>query len=147
MWTAEYFATLGKTLGKLAVEKLGRKIPLTYGYAYMGKSLEWFAQMWEVGGLGPVGETFSGGRGGRGAVDLEKAADWHHEHGCSMSFTIEDHIMEFGSLSEIEEAVKENCLRHKHMPSFGPAFKPPYFTPFEKVDAAVKAHKKYSRYD
>ncbi|TAK34924.1 MAG: hypothetical protein EPO21_07960 [Chloroflexota bacterium] len=147
MWTADYFSTLGKTLSQYAVEKMGRRIHLFYGYAYMGKSYEWFTQMYEVGGLGPAGETFNGGMGGRGAVDLEKSADWHHEHECFMSYTIEDRIMEFGSPTELEEAVKQHCLSHKHMPRFAPGYKPPYWTPFENLDIAIAAHKKYGRYD
>jgi hypothetical protein len=64
-----------------------------------------------------------------------------------MCFTIDDHIMEFGSPSEIEEAVKELCLRHKHMPKFAPGFKPTYWTPAQNVDIAVAAVKKYGRYE
>ena len=146
-WIADEYATIGKTLSQYALEKMGRKIHLSYGYAYMGGVFEWYPVLWEHGGLGPAGETFNGGTGGRGQADLETAAEWHHEHECYVSFTIEDDILEFGSPSEIEEAVKEHCLNHKHMPRFAPGYKPPYWTPPEKVDIAIAAHKKYGRYD
>ena len=147
LWTTDHYRIIGTTLGNYSKEKLGRKMPMTYGYAYMGGALTWYQVMWENGGLGPLGETFNGGFGGRGEVDLEKAADWHHEHECHMEFTIDDHIMEFGSPTEIEEAIKKHCLDHKHMPRFAPAFKPPYWTSPENVDIAVAALKKYGRYE
>lgn len=147
LWITDYFRAVGTSLAAYSKEKLGRRMPMTYGYAYMGGALTWYQIMYENGGLGPVGETFNGGLGGRGAVDLEKAANWHHEHECHMCFTIDDHIMEFGSQTEIEEAIKKHCDDHKHMPRFAPAFKPPYWTKQGNVDIAVAALKKYGRYE
>ena len=147
LWTTDHYRLIGTNLAEYSVERLGRKMPLYYGYAFMGGALTWYQVMWDQGGLGPVGETFNGGSGGRGEVDLEKAADWHHEHECHMSFTIDDHITEFGSPTEIEEAIKKHCLDHKHMPRFAPGFKPPYWTSPENVDIAVAALKKYGRYE
>ena len=147
LWITEHFAAVGKTLGSYCKETLGKKMPMTYGYAYMGGALTWYQVMWENGGLGPVGETFNGGIGGSGEVDLDKAAEWHHEHECHMSYTVDDKVIEFGSPSEIEEVIKKQVLDHKHMPKFAPSFKPPYWTQQENVDIAVAALKKYGRYE
>ena len=147
LWICDHYSIIGKTLSQYAVEKTGRKIHLSYAYAYLGKALEWYRIMWEHGGLGPAGETFNGGLGGRGQVDLEKAAEWHHKHGLYMSFTIDDHTMESGPISKIEGEVKEHVLHHKHMPKFAPGAKPSYWTPMAHADAAVAAFKKYGRYE
>jgi len=146
-WTLGYFKTIGKTLSEHAVSKWGEKIHLSYGYPYMGKALEAYPYCWEYGALGPAGELFNGGCGGRGEVDLEASANWHHEHECFMSFSITDHTLEYGPISAIEEEVKEHVLRHKHMPKFAPGIIPPYWTPPEHVDAAIAAARKYGRYE
>ncbi|MFC1925668.1 hypothetical protein ACFLW2_03110 [Chloroflexota bacterium] len=146
-WVIEYHKKLGKALSEYAVEKLGRPTLLVYGYALMGKAMKSYPIMWEHGGLGPAGELFNGGYGGRGEVDLEEAANWHHEHGCFLSYSIEDHPMEFGPISEIEEQMKAHVLKHKHMPRFVPAAKATYWAPMEHIDAAFAAVKKYGRYE
>lgn len=146
-WILGYHAKLGKTLSQYAEEKLGRKIHLSYGYGFMGKALQAYPKMWESRALGPAGETFNGGFGGRGAVDLEAAANWHHTHECYMSFTIEDHAMEFGPVSAIEEQMKAHVLNHKHMPKFVPSAKATYHTPQVHIDAAIAAARKYGRYE
>ncbi len=147
MWMVDHFTKIGTTIASYAEKEMGKKLLMTYGYAFLGKALEWYQIFWGNGALGPVGTTFNGGIGGRGGVDLEKVADWHHEHECVLSYTIDDHITEFGSPSEIEEAIKKHCLDHKHMPRFAPAFKPPYWTPLKNVDIGVEALKKYGRYE
>ena len=147
MYVTDQYRNIGESLSQYAVEKLGKKVPLWYGYAFMGGALDWYQKMWDHGGLGPVGETFVGGIGGRGQCDLEAAGDWHYEHECLISYTIEDEIMEFGSPSDIEEAVKKLCLRHKHQPKFIPGMKPTYWTPPQNLDAAIEAVKKYGSYE
>jgi hypothetical protein len=147
LWIVDHFKAVGENVCQYSKDKLGKELVMGFGYAFLGKALEWYQVMWDHGGMGPVGKCFNGGTGGRGSVDLEKAADWHHEHQCYLSFTIDDHIMEFGSPTEIEEAIKKTCLDHKHMPKFGPSFKPTYWTPAANVDIAVKALKKYGRYE
>jgi hypothetical protein len=146
-WILDIYGKLGKTLSKYAKEKMGRPVHLSYGYPYMAKQLEALPIGWKHGALGPAGETWNGGCGGRGEVDLEKSADWHHEHGCYMSFSITDPTLENGPISAIEEEVKELVLKHKHMPKFAPGIVPPYWTPPEHVDAAIAAAKKYGRYE
>jgi len=146
MWVFDHFRDIGKSLSRYAAVNMEGRLHLSYAYAFMGKALDWYSQAWESGAMGPIGETFNGGLGGRGDVDLEKAAQWHDEHGCLMGFCIDDHIMEFGSPSEIEEAIKANCLSHKHMPRFLPAFKPNYWVRPQNVDVAVAAVKKYGGY-
>lgn len=103
--------------------------------------------VWEYGALGPAGEMWNGGCGGRGECDLDAVAQWHHEHECYCSISIEDHTLEFGTQSEIEEAVKDHVMKHKHMPKFAPGIIPPYWTPAKNFDTAIKAFKKYSRYE
>lgn len=147
LWITEHFRIVGETICQYSKEKARKDLYMSYGYAFLGKAQEWFEVMLEHGGLGPLGKTFNGGCGGRGAVDLEKAADWHHEHGLFISYTIDDHIIEFGSPSEIEEAIKQQVLRHKNQPKFAPSFKPTYWTKAENVDIGVKALKKYGRYE
>jgi hypothetical protein len=146
-WVLDYHAKLGRTLSKYAEEKLGRKIHLSYGYGLMSKAMQAYDLMWAHGALGPAGETFNGGLGGRGEVDLEAAANWHYEHECYLTISIEDHPMEFGPISAIDEALKEHILRHKHMPKFIPSVKCLYNTPYTYVDAAIAAFKKYGRYE
>jgi len=146
-WIIGYHKKLGEALSQYAREKLGRPIHLFYGYGFMGKALQAYDIMWKYGGLGPAGELFNGGYGGRGEVDLEAAANWHHEHECFVSFTIEDHPMEFGPVSEIEEQMKTHVLNHKHMPRFLPAFKSTYWTPMAHIDAAIAIIKKYGKYE
>ena len=146
-WILDYYGTLGKTLSKYAKEKLGRPIHLSYGYPYMAKALEAYPIGWEHSALGPAGETWNGGCGGRGEVDLEASANWHHEHECYMSFSITDPTLENGPISAIEEEMKEHVLKHKHMPKFAPGIVPPYWTPPEHVDAAIAAARKYGRYE
>jgi hypothetical protein len=146
-WILDMYGTLGKTLSKHAKEKMGRPIHLSYGYPFMAKQLEALPIGWEHGALGPAGETWNGGCGGRGEVDLEKSADWHHEHECYMSFSITDPTLEYGPISAIEEEVKEHVLKHKHMPKFAPGIIPPYWTPPAHVDAAIAAARKYGRYE
>ena len=146
-WILDIYGKLGKALSKYAKEKMGRPVHLSYGYPYMAKQLEALPIGWKHGALGPAGETWNGGCGGRGEVDLEKSADWHHEHGCYMSFSITDPTLENGPISAIEEEVKELVLKHKHMPKFAPGIVPPYWTPPEHVDAAIAAAKKYGRYE
>ena len=146
-WICEYYVKLARTLSEYAVEKLGRPILLIYGYGLMGKAMQAYDIMWEHGGLGPAGELFNGGYGGRGEVDLEAAANWHYEHECFLSFSIEDHPMEHGPISAIEEQMKEHVLSHKHMPRFIPGAKATYWTPMEHIDAAYATVKKYGRYD
>jgi len=146
-WIADYHARIGKTLSEYAKEKLGRPIHLAYGYGLMAKSLDWFNHMWERGGLGPAGETFNGGLAGRGEDDREALIDWNYEHDCYICTSIDDHPMEFGPISAIDEALKEHIEKHKHMPKFIPSVKCLYETPPEYVDAAVAAFKKYGRYE
>ena len=146
-WTLGHFKTIGKTLSEHAVSKLGEKIHLSYGYPLMGMALKAYPYCWEYGALGPAGELFNGGCGGRGEVDLEASANWHHEHECFMSFSITDHTLEYGPISAIEEETKEHVLKHKHMPKFAPGIIPPYWTPPEHVDAAIAAARKYGRYE
>lgn len=146
-WILDYNAKLGRTLCQYAEEKLGRKIHLAYGYGFMNKAMDAYAKMWEHGALAPAGESFNGGYGGRGEVDLEAAADWHHEHGCYMTFSIFDHTAENGPVSAIEEEMKELVMKHKHMPKFVPGFKATYWTPQAHIDAAVAAVRKYGRYE
>jgi len=146
-WILDYYKDIGLTLSAYAKEKMGGPVHLSHGYPYTGMALKAYSIVWEHGALGPAGEMWNGGCGGRGECDLEAAADWHHEHGCHMSFSIEDRIQEFGSLAEIEEAEKAHVLKHKHMPRFGPAICPPFWTPLEKYEAAIKAAKKYGRYE
>jgi hypothetical protein len=146
-WTLDIFGTLGKTFSKYAKEKLGRPIHLSYGYPFMAKALEAYPKCWEHAALGPAGETWNGGTGGRGEVDLEAAADWHHEHGLYMSFSGTDSITENGPISAIEEEVKDIVLKHKHQPKFVLDIFPPYWTPPAHIDAAIAAQKKYGRYE
>jgi hypothetical protein len=146
-WIIGYHKKLGEALSQYAKEKLGRPIHLAYGYGFMGKAMQAYDLMWKYGGLGPAGELFNGGYGGRGQVDLEAAAKWHHEHGCYLTFTIEDHTVEFGPISQIEEELKKHVLDHKHMPKFVPGIKATYWTPMAHIDAAVATMKKYGRYE
>ena len=146
-WICDYEAKIGRTLSKYAIEKLGRPIHLAYGYGLMAKALDWYNALWERGGLGPVGETFNGGLGGRGEEDRETLINWHYEHECYIGISIDDHPMEFGPISAIEEECKELVLKHKHMPKFAPGIVPPYWTPPEHVDAAIAAMRKYGRYE
>ena len=113
----------------------------------MGKAIEAYNLMYQYGGLGPAGELFNGGYGGRGEVDLDAAAQWHYEHECYVSMSILDHTAEFGPISQIEEEIKELCEKHKHMPKFVPGFKSTYWTPMAHLDAAAAAFKKYGRYE
>lgn len=113
----------------------------------MNQALKAYPIMWEHGGLGPAEEFFNGGYGGRGEVDLDAAANWHHEHGCFLSMSIENPPMEFGPISEIEEQVKDLVLKHKHMPRFIPGAKATYRAPFPHIEAAFAAVKKYGRYE
>jgi len=146
-WMLDYYVTIGKELSEHAKEKMGSPIHLSHGYPYTGKGMKAYPKVWDHGALGKAGEMWNGGCGGRGEVDLEAAANWHHEHECFMSFSIEDHTLEFGTLSEIEEAVKEHVLKHKHMPRFAPGIIPPYWTPPAHFDAAIAAARKYGRYE
>ena len=146
MYIIDSFATLGKELSNYSKEKYGKPVHLSFGYAFMGKALEWAEVMWDRGGLGPAGETWNGGSGGRGSVDLWKLAEWHHEHQCYMAASIEDTTLENGPISAIEEEVKEWVLKHKHMPKFAPAINPTYWTPPEHTDAAIATFKRYARY-
>ena len=143
----DYYVKIGSTLSDYAKEKLGRPIHLSHGYPFMGTALKAYTVVWEYGAMGPAGEAFNGGCGGRGECDLEAAAQWHHEHECFVSFSIEDQTLENGPISDIEEAVKDHVLKHKHMPKFAPGIIPPYWTPSEHFEAAITAARKYGRYE
>lgn len=146
-WILDYFVDLGKILSDHAKEKMGMPIHLSHGYAFMGMQMKALPIVWEHGALGPAGEMWNGGCGGRGEVDLEASAQWHHEHECFVSFSIEDKTLEYGPISAIEEEVKEHVLKHKHMPKFAPGIIPPYWTPSEHFEAAIAAARKYGRYE
>ena len=79
-WMLDYYVKIGSTLSDYAKEKLGRPIHLSHGYPFMGTALKAYPVVWEYGAMGPAGEAFNGGCGGRGECDLEAAAEWHHEH-------------------------------------------------------------------
>jgi hypothetical protein len=147
IWIADHFRIVGETVCQYSKDKLNKELSMGYGYAYLGKAQEWFEVMYEHGGLGPIGKTFNGGTGGSGAVDLDYAADWHHDHELYMSYTIDDHIIEFGTETEIEEAIKTQVMRHKNKPKFGPSFKPTYWTSARNIEVGVAALKKYGRYE
>ncbi len=147
LWIADHYRRVGETICQYSKDKAGKELYMGWGLAFMGKSQEFFETMYEHGGQGPVGTTFNGGTGGQGACDLDKLADWCHERELYLSFTIEDHTIEFGTPSEIEEAIKQQIMRHKDKPKFGPSFKPTYFTSFENVEIGVAALKKYGRYE
>jgi hypothetical protein len=147
LWITKNYKDVGETVCQHSKDKWGKELWMGWGLSLLGKSQEFFETMYEHGGLGPVGKTFNGGTGGRGAADLDKLADWCHDHELYFSFTIEDHTIEFGSPSEIEEAIKQQIMRHKSKPKFGPSFKPTYWTKAENVDIGVKALKKYGKYE
>ena len=146
-WMLDSYRTLGKALSDYAKEKLGRPIHLSHGYPLTGMTMKALPIVWEQGALGPAGEMWNGGAGGRGECDLEAVADWHHEHECFMSFSAHDETMENGPISAIEEEVKDIVLKHKHMPKFTIDIFPPYWAPAEHIDAAIKTQKKYGRYE
>ena len=146
-WIIHYYKELAERWSNYAKEKLGRPIHLSYGHGYMGMANTAYPIMWEHGGLGPAGERYNGVLGALGEADMEAAADWMHEHECYCQQAIPDATLENGPISDIEEAVKELVLKHKHMPKFFPVGVPPYFTPPEHADACIKALKKYGRYE
>ena len=111
----------------------------------MGKALEAYQKCWDEGALGPAGEMWNGGQGGRGEVDFEAAAKWHHEHECYMAYSGIDNTTSKGPISAIEEEVKDIVLKHKHQPKFIMCIFPPYWAPPEHIDAAIAAQKKYCR--
>jgi hypothetical protein len=143
----EPYKVIGKALSDYAKEKMGKPVHLSHGYAYMGMAMKAYPIVWKYGAMGPAGEAFNGGCGGRGEVDLWEAAKWHHEHECFMSYSITDQTIERGPISAIEEETKEHVLKHKHMPRFAPGLIPTYWTPPEHFDAAIKAARKYGRYE
>ena len=146
-WIIDYLRILGETLSEYNVSKWGEKIHLSYGHGYLGMANKAYPIMWEHGGFGPAGERFNGVLGAWGEADLDAAADWMHEHECYCQQSIYDPILENGPISEIEEACKTLCEKHKHMPKFFPVGVPPYWTPPEHADACIKALKKYGRYE
>ena len=146
-WMLDSYKLVGETLSAYAKEKLGRPVHLNHGYPFTGMANKAFPIVWKHGALGPAGEMWNGGEGGRGECDLEAAAQWHHEHECLCSYSGHDVIMENGPISAIEEDVKDIVLKHKHMPKFFLDIYAPYWAPMEHIDAAIKAQKKYGRYE
>jgi len=146
-WIIDYYRILGETWSQYARETLGRPIHLSYGHGFMGKANKAYPIMWEYGGLGPAGERYNGVLGAWGEADLEAAANWMHEHECYCQQAIQDHTLENGPISAIEEEAKELVLKHKHMPKFFPVGVPTYWTPLEHSDACLAAIKKYGRYE
>jgi len=146
-WTIQSLGELGTHLAQYAKDKLGRPLPLGYGYAYTAMAVRAYPKMIEYKALGPTGETFSGGLAGGGDADMEETARWHHEQKWWQIFAIDEHVLEHGPISKIEEAMKKHTLDHKHMPGFAPGLVPAYWTPQAHVEAAIETCKKYGRYE
>lgn len=139
-WTADAWADFARPLKALSPET-----QLIIGLTSLPTFAEYEDLMIERGALGT--DSWNGGITGPEA-GMEKLIDYYREHNLFFVLGIPHNILEEGPLSAIDEECKKLCEYGKSHPKFGAAAMPgaAYWTPFEHLDVAAAAIKKYGKY-
>ena len=141
-WIADTWAELGK-----AIKAVDPKIQLINGVTALSTFGEFSDILRERGGLGP--DSFSGGITGNDDDEIAKSTmDYYNEHKLFFCIGILNKLQVEGPMSEIDEAYKRMCEYTKSHPRFSPGVitAAAHWTPFEYVDGAIAAIKKYGKY-
>jgi len=139
-WLADYLLELAKY-----VKGLSPETHIHFGTASYDKYFDWMDVMQEHGGVGP--DTFDGGLTGNEPWDkLKKMIDYHREHKLYYTASLPDEIMSKGSISDIEEAVKELCDYSKSNLKYAPSAYSDFWAPTANLEAFIIALKKYGKY-
>lgn len=141
-WLADRWAELGK-----AIKAVDPKVQLINGVTALGGFSEFTDILIERGGAGS--DTFSGANTGNDNDDIAfSMIDYYNEHNMFFCIGILNRLLEEGPISAIDEAYKKMCEHTKSHPRFSPSVNvaAAHWTPFEYVDAAIAAIKKYSKY-
>lgn len=139
-WLADRYLEYAKFLKGLAPQ-----IHLHFGLSSVPSYYEWLDVLGETGAVGPDG--FDGGFTGNEPWDkLKQMIDYHREHNLYLTASLPDEILSKGSLSVIEEGVKELCEYSKSSPKFSPNILSDFWTPPANWEAAVEIAKKYAKY-
>jgi len=139
-WLQEMLLELAKFAKGLAPE-----MHLHFGLASYEMYFDWMDVMQEYGGVGP--DTFDGGLTGNEPWEkLKKMIDYNREHNLYLTASLPDEVMSKGSVSDVEEAVKELCEYSKSSPKYSPNAQADYWGPTANLEAFIIAAKKYGKY-